>query len=202
MRPVDAGVEDHDDRARAVVPERRCLIRLDARNAFRQRRMARRVLDHVRHHASQRLQHAQAVGADLDRHHRGRAAEVADHPVGNTAQASADHALGRGDVLALGDDVRGGRQLDLGHVRGVDLHEDPNGASLKCLLMELGRHQRPLLAAAPGRGGEDEDGSEDEREDDPPALLEPHGDCLVARGRESRRGWLPREAVRRIGGPR
>jgi hypothetical protein len=82
--------------------------------------------------------------------------------VSDAAEAPLHESLRRCDALALDKGVRDGRQVGLGHERGLKLDQHPHGPSLDCRLVKPGRDER-LLGLAYRRDQKDEQGSQGER---------------------------------------
>ena len=87
----------------------------------------------------------QAIRPDLDGHDRDGPAEVANDPVSDAAEASLHEPLDRGDVLALGKGMSSGRQMGLGHERGLEFDQHSHRSPLGRLLVKLGCDERLFL---------------------------------------------------------
>ena len=193
MIPLDAGVHDDDDGAGAVVAERDGLIRLDTGHALRQCRATRPVLDDPRHDSAECLELLQTVRPDLNGQDRHRPVEVPHHPVSDTLKASLHESLDRHDALALGEDMRRGRQLCLGQVRPLELDQDTNTPRLRRLLVKRGRHHRLALGDCGNHRQKIEQQHERERDGYPAA----HADMSRAGGSWGHGVGLTNEAAAR-----
>ena len=148
MLLLDTGIHDDNGHAGSVIAERDGLVRLDPRDALRQRRTARPILDDASHDSTERFELAQPVRSHLNRHDRYRTAEVAHHAVRKPAKASCTSPWSTVMFWRCARMCSGRREVGFGNVRRLEFNQHSHGPVRQRLVVELGAHNRLLLGPA------------------------------------------------------